>query len=198
MAASYPAGFDTMSDNSANLSGPPLHSTMHNQINLVIEAIEAELGLNPSGADATVAATIAALPSRYAPLSQGQRVGYVAYAVNQTGIGAADTGMTGLGLNFTAVAGRRYEMRYTFCVTQVTAGGVATFQWTLAAVASGIIDISDGVSGATRMVTGFVDLGVLTAGVKTIGLLARTNGGTLTIQSGSFSPGRLSIIDVGT
>lgn len=65
MAASYPGGFDTMSDPAANLSGPPLHSTMHNQINDVIEAIEAELGLNPSGADATVAATLAALPSRY-------------------------------------------------------------------------------------------------------------------------------------
>lgn len=67
MAASYPAGFDTMSDPAANLSGPPLHSTMHNQINDVIEAIEAELGLSPSGADATVAATLAALPTRYGP-----------------------------------------------------------------------------------------------------------------------------------
>lgn len=59
MAASYPAGFDTMSDPAANLSGPPLHSTMHNQINDVLEAIEAELGLNPSGAAATVAAVTA-------------------------------------------------------------------------------------------------------------------------------------------
>lgn len=65
MAASYPAGFDTMSDPSTNLSGPPLHSTMHNQINDVIEAIEAELGINPSGADATVAALLSALPTRY-------------------------------------------------------------------------------------------------------------------------------------
>lgn len=59
MAASYPGGFDTMSDPSANLSGPPLHSTMHNQINDVIEAIEAELGINPSGSYATVAAALA-------------------------------------------------------------------------------------------------------------------------------------------
>lgn len=71
MAASYPAGFDTMSDPSTNLSGPPLHSTMHNQINDVIEAIEAELGINPSGADATVAATLSALPSRYVSLTGG-------------------------------------------------------------------------------------------------------------------------------
>lgn len=71
MASSYPGGYDAMSDPAANLSGPPLHSTMHNQINDVIEAIEAELGLNPSGADATVAATLAALPSRYVPLAGG-------------------------------------------------------------------------------------------------------------------------------
>lgn len=58
MAASYPTGFDTMSDPAANLSGPPLHSTMHNQINDVIEAIEAELGLNPSGPFATVQARL--------------------------------------------------------------------------------------------------------------------------------------------
>jgi hypothetical protein len=59
MPASYPAGFDTMSDPAANLSGPPLHSTMHNQINDVIEAIEAKLGLNPSGVATTVAAVVA-------------------------------------------------------------------------------------------------------------------------------------------
>lgn len=64
MAASYPAGFDTMSDPGSNLSGPPLHSTMHNQINDVVEAIEAELGLNPSGAYATVAAALTAVATR--------------------------------------------------------------------------------------------------------------------------------------
>lgn len=67
MPASYPAGFDTMSDPATNLSGPPLHSTMHNQINDVVEAIEAELGLNPSGADATVAASISLLRAAAVP-----------------------------------------------------------------------------------------------------------------------------------
>lgn len=65
MAANYPTNFDVLDDPAANLSGPPLHSSMHNQINDVIEAMQAELGLNPSGADATVAAFLAALPSRY-------------------------------------------------------------------------------------------------------------------------------------
>jgi hypothetical protein len=145
----------------------------------------------------TAAGLGAILDTRYALLSQGQRVAYVAYATNQTGIAGTDTGLTGLGLTFNAVAGRRYELRYSFCVTQVTAAGTATFQWSLAGVGQSIIDISDGAAGGTRMVSGFVDLGTV-EGVKSIGLLARTNAGTLTIQSGSFSPGRLSIIDVGT
>lgn len=61
MPANYPTAFDTMSDPSANLSGPPAHSTMHGQINDVIEAMQVELGLNPSGASATVAALLATL-----------------------------------------------------------------------------------------------------------------------------------------
>jgi hypothetical protein len=69
MASSYPGGYDTLPDPAANLSGPPLHSTMHNAINDAIEAIQHELGLDPSGADATVAALLAALPSRYLPLT---------------------------------------------------------------------------------------------------------------------------------
>lgn len=60
MAASYPTGFDSMSDPGSTLSGAPTHSSMHNQINDVAEAIEVELGLNPSGASATVAARFTA------------------------------------------------------------------------------------------------------------------------------------------
>lgn len=65
MASSYPGGYDVLPNPSANLSGPPLHSTIENSQKDAIEAIQAELGLTPSGADATVAATLAALPSRY-------------------------------------------------------------------------------------------------------------------------------------
>lgn len=95
MPASYPAGFDTMSDPSANLSGPPLHSTMHNQINDVIEAIEAELGINPSGADATVAATLAALPSRYAAVEPAWTNWTVANGFATEGVAAVVPGATG-------------------------------------------------------------------------------------------------------
>lgn len=65
MPSAYPAGYDTLPDPPANLSGPPLHSTIHNSENDAIEAIQHALGLNPSGADATVAAALAALAGRY-------------------------------------------------------------------------------------------------------------------------------------
>lgn len=65
MPASFPAGFDVMLEPGGSLSGPPLHDSLHLQITDILAAIEAELGLSPSGTDATVAATLAALPTRY-------------------------------------------------------------------------------------------------------------------------------------
>lgn len=67
MPASYPAGFDVMLEPGAALSGPPEHDDLHKQITDILTALEAELGLNPSGTDATVAALLAALPLRFAP-----------------------------------------------------------------------------------------------------------------------------------
>ena len=58
MPANYPASLDALSDPGATLAGPPLHSTMHNQINDILEAIEAELGVAPSGTAATVVARL--------------------------------------------------------------------------------------------------------------------------------------------
>lgn len=69
MASSYPAGYDVMLEPGASLSGPPLHDSLHLQITDILAAIEAELGLSPSGTDATVAATLAALPFRYVALA---------------------------------------------------------------------------------------------------------------------------------
>lgn len=119
MAASYPAGYDTMDDPGANLSGPPLHSTMHNQINDVIEAIEAELGINPSGADATVAATLAALSSRYAPLARGWAASNSA-AASTSGITVMADVIT---VTFTAVAARRYRISFSCVLQQVGSTG---------------------------------------------------------------------------
>lgn len=116
MPASYPAGYDTMSDPSANLSGPPLHSTMHNQINDVVEAIEAELGLNPSGADTTVAALLTRMPQ-----------GIIGPITTATG-GGSTSGTTATGLlvggSFTAVVNRYYVATAAFDWIGSTIGDV--------------------------------------------------------------------------
>lgn len=59
MPASYPSGFDSPADAGANLNTNP-HSAMHDLTNDIVEAIEAELGLSPSGASSTVAARFTA------------------------------------------------------------------------------------------------------------------------------------------
>lgn len=61
MAAQYPTSFDVMSDPGTQLAGPPAHSTMHNQINDVIEAMQREMGLNPSAAYVDITARLDAL-----------------------------------------------------------------------------------------------------------------------------------------
>lgn len=113
MAASYPGGFDTMSDPSSNLSGPPLHSTMHNQINDVIEAIEAELGLNPSGAFASVAVLLAEVPQ-----------GYVTKATSTATTSLITGDIDVVTVTFTALANRRY--RLSLLISFQAAGSAST------------------------------------------------------------------------
>lgn len=109
MAASYPAGYDVMLEPGSSLSGPPLHDSLHLQLSDILAAIEAELGINPSGTDATVAATLAALPTRY----DSGVVGFASSVVNQTGTAATPTDLTGLTVTFTATASRYYRTTVT-------------------------------------------------------------------------------------
>lgn len=63
--SAYPTGYDAFTNPAGsdplNTSGAKLHSTQHGQVNDAIEAIEAELGLTPSGSEATVAARLTAI-----------------------------------------------------------------------------------------------------------------------------------------
>lgn len=63
--SAYPTGYDAFTNPAGsdplNTSGAKLHSTQHGQVNDAIEAIEAELGLSPSGSEATVAARLTAI-----------------------------------------------------------------------------------------------------------------------------------------
>lgn len=63
--SAYPTGYDAFTNPAGsdplNTAGAKLHSTQHGQVNDAIEAIEAELGLSPSGSEATVAARLTAI-----------------------------------------------------------------------------------------------------------------------------------------
>jgi hypothetical protein len=73
MASSYPDNFDSFPTITADklmsdTVGGRAHRGMHNDMADVIEAMQAELGLNPSGQAATVAARLAALDARLSAL----------------------------------------------------------------------------------------------------------------------------------
>ncbi len=66
MATNYPTSadsFDTIASDkkTSDAVGGRTHRAMHNDLGDAIEAIEAELGVNPSGSDATVVARLAAI-----------------------------------------------------------------------------------------------------------------------------------------
>ena len=71
MASSYPGGYDTLGSPPANLSDVPHHDTLHLELKDAIEAMQHEMGINPSGADSTIAAVLASLSTRYAARSTG-------------------------------------------------------------------------------------------------------------------------------
>lgn len=62
MPSNYPGALDTLTNPAAgDFQNSPSHSAQHIAANDAIEAIEAELGTDPAGAYATVAARLAAL-----------------------------------------------------------------------------------------------------------------------------------------
>jgi len=62
VATNYPGSIDSLTNPSAgDALTSPSHSAQHANANDAIEAIETELGVNPSGSDATVAARLSAI-----------------------------------------------------------------------------------------------------------------------------------------
>lgn len=60
MASNYPTAYDVFDPPPSTLAGPVAHSLLHRQATDALAAIQAELGLNPSGSAATVASKLAA------------------------------------------------------------------------------------------------------------------------------------------
>lgn len=64
MATAFPGGQDSFPrpDETTNTDDPGfLHDELHNDVSDAVEAIEAELGVNPAGSETTVSARIAAV-----------------------------------------------------------------------------------------------------------------------------------------
>lgn len=65
----YPAAFDALATDLANHTlSKDVHPSLHNEVNEILVTIEHELGLNPSGAEATVGARIGAIEDALAAI----------------------------------------------------------------------------------------------------------------------------------
>lgn len=115
--SSYPSGYDSFSSPGTNLSSTPLHSDMHDDMIDAMEAVQAELGLSPSGSDATVAARLDRL----------DRLGVKAratIATAQTGITTVED-LTNLSVSWSAVSSRLYRITWKFRITGTAANDLA-------------------------------------------------------------------------
>lgn len=95
MTTAYPAGLDSFTNPTpaSNLNDVPvLHSSLHSNVNDAVEAIEAELGLNPRGASATVKARLDALDTTVAAKALASRT--ISAGTGLTGGGDLSTNRT--------------------------------------------------------------------------------------------------------
>lgn len=200
MPASYPSGFDTLSDPGAGLNGPPLHSTMHHQINDILEAIETELGIDPSGADASIAATLTALPTRYAPVSLG-KVFYAQTATNVTTAGTGQVILAGLSTTglWTAVAGRRYRLTCQMELTQSVATDVYVMNLINQTVPVNLNRVTGSNASTAALTLAFTyvtNASISGAQDWRVGVVRAVGTGTIDI-SGTTTPAFMLIEDVG-
>ena len=87
MASSYPGAYPTYAAHGANMDDVPLHDDVHVQHEEDIVAIATELGLNPSGSDATVAA-------RFTRIEAGVHADVASVSLDGSGNGAVSFGAT--------------------------------------------------------------------------------------------------------
>lgn len=118
--SSYPSGYDSFSSPGANLSSTPLHSDMHDDMIDAMEAVQAELGLSPSGSDATVAARL----DRLDGLGLLGVKARATIATAQTGITTVED-LTNLSVSWSAVSSRLYRITWKFRITGTAANDLA-------------------------------------------------------------------------
>lgn len=167
MAANYPNSYDFPSDPGSTLAGPPLHSAMHNQLNDIIEAMQAEMGLTPSGSSVSIASRLDSLPRGVVP-------GGYTTNTTPTGSGLSSTmADVGPSVAFTAIAGRLY--RVTVSVACAYNNGSANENALLSAI------LADGSNTRICYVAGLM----LGAGSTTVGAYASFSFSKTFTHSGS-------------
>lgn len=185
--ASFPGGLFTAPTLGATMSAAPTHSTVHNNANGEIQAIEATLGVNPQGAFATVKAYIDSLP-------QGELAYAQVTAVQATLEGGVD--LTGLTVTFTFAANRRIRLSGYLALQ----GSVANDLARVDIKESTTVLVSDQQVLSTSQV-GFHPEIILTpsAGAHTYKLFAvRSLGaGTLSSAAGATNPAFILAEDIG-
>lgn len=93
--SAFPAALDTLSNPAAaDSTNAPSHAQQHIDENDSIEAVEGELGTNPSGIAATVAARFTALDSQIATMDREVTIGLTAPAAPTTGLVWVDTNLS--------------------------------------------------------------------------------------------------------
>lgn len=99
MPSNYPTSLDSLStSNSNSTTAENTHPALHNDANSAINAIEAELGVNPSGAAATVAAAIAACQPLDSDLTAIAALSTTSFGRSFLELATAAAGRTLLGL----------------------------------------------------------------------------------------------------
>ena len=90
MATAYPDGFDSFTNPAGtDALSDPAHATQHANVNDAVEAIQATLGLNPEGDEATVSARIAAAVTDAAAAASGYADAASASASSASGSASA-------------------------------------------------------------------------------------------------------------
>ena len=184
MATNFPTSLDTLTNpTSSDSLSSPSHASQHANVNDAVEALQAKVGVDGS--------TVATSMDRKLPR------GLMAENSTPTTFTATATPTTVLACSFTAQANRLYKFTFV-CQSAMASTSGSRMQMTF------VDDLGNqkGKAYQGSLVYGnvltFTNIDVLTAGSRTISLVAfRDAGSTAAFYADAFSPLRLWVEDLG-
>ena len=178
MASSYPGGYDVFTNPTPttplNEAGDLAHDVQHASVNDAVEAIQAELGLDPAGAAATVAARLSALESSVGAVGL-TKVSVQSFSAESSVDVNAVFGSTfdhyKVIIVLTAVSGTDVNVWMRMRNGGSTDTG-SNYAWQIVNGYGGGNTQSDGASSATAMKVGFVSTGWATFSTGSLDVLS--------------------------